>query len=296
MQTSTDSNWQTWYHAFDENHSPEIRRQWYSKSAKAYRWARPHYPDSLIDHVVNQAGLTMPSTAPSTEPSTILEIGCGPGIATKSLAARGFRVQAIDPSPTTCELARESCQAYDQVTVHNSTFEDYPLAEHTFDAVLAATSFHWVSPAVACQKSAAALKPGGSLILLWATPPQPSEALYQHLQTVYNRFDLSELGQNQHRTQTYYQTNFQTFAHTVADSGLFQLTEVAVQTHQSIYSGEKYLALLSTLSGYIELETSVRLDLFSALGQSLAEWLAQKGNTDGLEMTHWFAAQVAPLQ
>lgn len=295
MGAAKRNRWQTWYESFDETHSPEQRRQWYSSAAKAYRWARPRYPDALIDSVLSQAGLAKPLKASAAEPGSILEIGCGPGIATEALAQRGLRVQAVEPSPVACELARESCKAYDQVCVHNSTFEDYPLSEHTFDAVLAATSFHWVSPAVACKKSAAALKPGGALILLWATPPQPSEEICQYLQPVYDRLDLSELGQSQHRTEAYYQHNFKTFAHTVADSGLFPLTEVEIQTHHSLYSVDKYLALLSTLSDYIALDEAVRTVLFDNLRETLSVVLAQNCHTDGLDATHWFAAQVAKV-
>ncbi|MEL6814635.1 MAG: class I SAM-dependent methyltransferase [Cyanobacteria bacterium J06598_3] len=290
MGTTERDCWQTWYESFDETYSPEKRRQWYSSAAKAYRWARPRYPDALIDSVLRQAGLVNASEASAT--GSILEIGCGPGIATEALVQRGLRVQAVEPSPVACELARESCKAYEPVHVHNSTFEDYPLAGQTFDAVLAATSFHWVSPAVACKKSAAALNPGGSLILLWATPPQPSEAICQYLQTVYDRFGLSELGHNQHRTQAYYQHNFKAFAHTVADSGLFPLTAVEVQTHHSPHSIEKYLALLSTLSDYIALDEWVRVELLDALGQHLTAWLEREGAVEEMSLTHWFAAQV----
>ncbi|MEL6881468.1 MAG: class I SAM-dependent methyltransferase, partial [Cyanobacteria bacterium J06607_10] len=158
-------NWRTWYEKFDENYSPETRRTWYSEAAQAYRQARPRYPDAMVDDVIRTAGLAANSS--------VFEIGCGPGIATEAFAKRGLVMQSVEPSPAACELARVACQAYPQVTVTNSTFEDFPLAGQTFDAVLAATSFHWVSPEVACKKSAEALRPGGSLILLWATPPQP---------------------------------------------------------------------------------------------------------------------------
>lgn len=323
QENGTEKKWQTWYEQFDKNHSPEQRRLWYNDAAKAYRWARPQYPEAIIDRVLKKAGLRghnldqtlgqgfsqkPGSSNQTTEPSSILEIGCGPGIATAALAKRGFCIQAVEPSAVACAIARERCQAYPQVSIHNSTFEDYPLEkaplkdsplngpseQQTFDAVLAATSFHWVSPEVACTKSAAALKPGGSLILLWATPPQPTDEVCNHLQAVYESFDLSELGkQQQQRTQAYYQQNFERFAHTVADSGLFPLTTVDVETHHSTYSAEKYLALLSTLSPYIALEATLRTNLFEALDQALTNWLGQT-NTDTLEMTHWFADHVAP--
>nr|WP_228024891.1 class I SAM-dependent methyltransferase [cf. Phormidesmis sp. LEGE 11477] len=261
-----------------------MRQQWYSDSTQAYRWARPCYPDSLVDRVIEKAGLS--------SNSSVLEIGCGPGIATVSFAARGLTMQSVEPSPAACELAQQSCQAYPQVTVTNSTFEAFELKNQQFDAVLAATSFHWVSPEVACQKSAAALKPGGSLILLWATPPQPDEDLCQYLQPVYEKYQLAEKIRYQWRAQDYYHTNFDHFAQIVGESGWFERTEVAIEMHQSSYSIEKYLALLTTLSDYIALDEQTRSHLLADLAAQLEK--RQKGND--LALMHWFGSQVAPLK
>ncbi|MEM8505817.1 MAG: class I SAM-dependent methyltransferase, partial [Cyanobacteria bacterium P01_D01_bin.1] len=208
------------------------------------------YPDLLVDQTLEKAGLS--------SNSSVLEIGCGPGVATASFAARGLAMQSVEPSAAACELARRSCAAYPQVAIANTTFEAFELDGQQFDAVLAATSFHWVSPEVACKKSAAALKPGGSLILLWATPPQPDEELCQHLQPVYEKYQLAKKIRYQWRSQNYYQTNFDHFAQIVGDSRYFEQTEVAIEEHQSSYSVEKYLALLSTLSDYIALDEQIR--------------------------------------
>ncbi|MGB3296206.1 MAG: class I SAM-dependent methyltransferase [Phormidesmis sp.] len=282
MDESQDNAWYTWYTDFDEHHSPEERQQWYSQSTQAYRWARPRYPDALIEKVLETARLN--------QQSTLLEIGCGPGIATADFAKKGLTITGVEPSAAACAIARRACQDYKTVSIHNSTFEDYPLSEK-YDAVLAATSFHWISPDIACKKSAAALNPGGALILLWATPPQPSPDLCQYLQPVYDRYDLSEMGQEHCRTEAYYQGNFETFAKMVNTSGFFQPSSVTIQSCQSIYSIEKYLALLSTLSGYIALEAQTRESLLIELG----EQLAKKLETGALTTTHWFASQVAPV-
>ncbi|EDX85087.1 Cyclopropane-fatty-acyl-phospholipid synthase superfamily [Synechococcus sp. PCC 7335] len=277
------TSWYEWYQSFDQTHSPEARQQWYSDSTQAYRWARPSYPDSLVDQVIQKAGLS--------PDSSVLEIGCGPGIATASFAARGLAMQSVEPSAAACELARQACQAYPQVAIANSTFESFDLENQQFDAVLAATSFHWVSPEVACQKSAAALKPGGSLILLWATPPQPDEELRRYLQPVYEQYQLAERIRYQWQGQDYYHTNFDHFAQIVGKSGWFERTEVAIEQHQSSYSVEKYLALLTTLSDYIALDEQTRSRLLADLSTRLKE-----RQIDDLSLMHWFGWQVAPLK
>ncbi|PZO55222.1 MAG: hypothetical protein DCF15_10970 [Phormidesmis priestleyi] len=72
-------------------------------------------------------------------------------------------------------------------------------------------------------------------------------------------------------------------------SGFFVPSTVTIQAQQSIYSIEKYLALLSTLSNYITLEDQTREDLLIDIGEHLAEKL----ETGAFIATHWFAVQIA---
>ncbi|MGB3692437.1 MAG: class I SAM-dependent methyltransferase [Spirulinaceae cyanobacterium] len=158
--------------------TPEQKRAWYGGVAEAYDKTRPAYPPQLINRAIELTLLP--------DDAKILEIGCGPGTATKDFAKRGYSLVAVEPSPKACQLARQNCLNYPQVEIINTTFEEYPLQPQTFAAVLAATSFHWVSPEIVYQKAATALKAGGFLILLWNTPPQPSQEIYQQfLQSIY---------------------------------------------------------------------------------------------------------------
>lgn len=274
-------DWYSWYQNFDQTHTPEQRREWYSNAAKAYRWARPRYPQSILKTVAQQAKLH--------SDSHLLELGCGPGIATADLATQGFSIQAVEPSPAACELARRACQPYPKVTIANSTFENWPLPAQKFDTVLAATSFHWISPDVACKKSAAALKSDGFLILLWATPPQPNLDILELMQPIYEQYNLGDIGKEQQRSKAYYLQSFDTFASLIGNSGYFETAAVKSVTHRSPYSIEKYIALLSTLSPYIALEPDTRSQLFNAIAQTLSEHT----NKD-LQTTHHFAYQVSP--
>lgn len=274
-------DWYSWYQAFDQTHTPEQRREWYSNAAIAYRQARPRYPQSVLQAVVQQAQL-IPD-------SHLLELGCGPGIATADLASQEFAIQAVEPSPAACKLARQACKAYPNVKVTTSTFENWPLPVQKFDAVLAATSFHWISPDIACKKSAAALKPDGSLILLWATPPQPAPDVLDLIQPVYEQHNLGDIGNEQRRSKDYYLKSFATFANLIGNSGYFKMATVKATTYRSYYSIEKYIALLSTLSPYIALEPTMRNRLFKAIAQTLTGYTSAD-----LKTTHHIAYQVSP--
>lgn len=155
----------------------EVKKTWYSAIADAYNRTRPPYPQALISRVLELAQL--PAEA------TLLEIGCGPGTATVGFAQRGFSMVCLEPSQAACQLAQCNCAPYPAVEIVNTPFEECPLAAKSFDAVLAANSFHWVSAEIGFTKAAAALNQKGYLILLWNTPPQPSYQVYQDLEEIY---------------------------------------------------------------------------------------------------------------
>ncbi len=66
----------------------EQRKRWYSPSAEAYYQVRPRYPQALIDHVIEIAQLS--------SRSTLLEVGCGPAIATPAFALLGCPMVCVD--------------------------------------------------------------------------------------------------------------------------------------------------------------------------------------------------------
>jgi len=130
----------------------------FDEAAELYDRARPTYPDALFDDVVALAGLRAGAR--------ILEIGCGTGQATLPLARRGFAVEAVELGAELAAVARRKLAGFPDVTVHVTTFEEWALPPEPFDLVLAATSWHWVDPAVRFVKAAAALRPGGALAVV----------------------------------------------------------------------------------------------------------------------------------
>ena len=70
----------------------------FDQIASVYRDARPDYPEALVNDVISYAGMR-----PN---DSILEIGCGTGQATKSFAARGYSILAMDPGPEMVRAAR----------------------------------------------------------------------------------------------------------------------------------------------------------------------------------------------
>ena len=239
---------------------------WYDSVGSAYDRTRPRYPAQIWARMQETANL---------QGKSVLEIGAGVGIATVELAQLGAKIVCLEPSKSACAITRDKCAAYGNVEVINTTFEEWELGKQKFDVVVAATSFHWVTPAVRYAKTAAALTDNGLLILLWNTPPQPSYAP-----------ELSKYESHQD-----YQHNIGKIAQEAIASGYFQ----DLMTHQEIisvtYTVDDYLTLLSTLSPYIRLASEQRNALFAELKTELKRSLNKQNQQ--LELSYLSLLQIA---
>ena len=149
--------------------------------AERYDAARPRYPRVVVDDLVALAGLG--------SGSRVLEIGCGTGQLTVDLARRGLDVTAVELGPALAEVARRNLAPYPHARVVVGTFEEYAPAEPV-DAVVAASSFHWVAPDVRVTRTAAALRPGGALAVMDVRHVAGgTEAFFAESQHCYLRFD-----------------------------------------------------------------------------------------------------------
>jgi SAM-dependent methyltransferase len=238
----------------------ELRKNWYSPVADAYNKVRPRYPQEIINRTVEIAKLT--------PEGRILELGCGPGNATVSYAQLGFSMICLEPSQEACKFARENCVAYPNVKIQQTTFEEWKLAPGKFNAVLAATSFHWMNPETVYAKVTEALQDDGSLILLWNMTPQPDYDVYQSLHDVYQIHAPSSARYENIITQ---EKIVKSFGQKVLDSGLFKDLVSDFVICEVTYSVDHYLLLLGTLSPYLKLEAPMRDALFTGLRSKIEQ-------------------------
>ncbi len=238
----------------------EQRKSWYSAVAEAYNRVRPRYPQALITRIIELTQLP-PSAA-------ILELGCGPGNATVAFAQKGYKIVCIEPSMAACQLAKQNCATYPQVEINNTTFEEWELEAERFNAVLAATSIHWMTPEIVYPKAAAALQNNGYLILLWNMTAQLPYEVCQSLKEAYQKY-APVLGKYEDReTQT---KILRKFGQMVADSGYFGGLVSEQIAWEANYSVDDYVLLLNTYAPYIELKPQQRDNLFAALKEILEQ-------------------------
>lgn len=128
----------------------------FDEIAEEYDRIRPAYPGELVDEACRIAGIGAGDR--------VLEIGCGSGQLTRSLAARGLQITAVEPGANLMALARQNVEG--AVEFVHARFEDAPCPGGQFSAVFSASALHWVDPDVGWLKIADVLIPGGTLALI----------------------------------------------------------------------------------------------------------------------------------
>jgi SAM-dependent methyltransferase len=272
-----------WYQTFTPD--PAQRKSWYGDVAQTYNRVRPKYASAFLDRVVEVANL--PNSG------KILEVGCGPGTATLSLAKMGFSVIALEPNLAACEVARQNVAAYPNVEIINTSFEEWEPVDREFDAIVAATSWHWVLPANKYQKAASLLKNTGTLILLWNTTMMPPLAIFESLSEIF-RPDLPAFAEYKDRDREVWELNI--FADAAIDSGLFSNLQTEVRTNEVNYAIDDYLQLLTTYSPCIALAPASRHQLLESLRAVLAQKCGNQMPLSYQSVFHILVGVASPLE
>ncbi|WP_242053972.1 class I SAM-dependent methyltransferase [Nostoc sp. FACHB-888] len=155
---------------------------------------------------------------------------------------------------------------YADVEIQNTSFEEWTLEVGQFDAVLAASSFHWISPEIGYAKAASALKDNRYLILLWNKELQPRYEVYQTLSEIYQAYAPSVARYEDDETQ---QEILKQLGGMIIDSRQFKDLKFGQVKSEVIYSSDEYLTLLNTYSPYLKLEPQKKELLFAGLKQRI---------------------------
>lgn len=237
-----------------------------------YQRARPEYPEAIYDHLLEVTGLS-PGDA-------VVEIGCATGKATLPLARRGFTITCLEPGPALAAQARANLAAF-EVEVVEEPFERWR-PDHPYDLVFAATSWHWVDPALRYPRAAAALRPAGWLAF-WSAEhvlPPDGDPFFVELQDVYD-----EIGEGfPPGTGLPRPGELADQRADVEASGLFHLLEIVHYDWETRYDAQGYIDLLNTFSGHIAMQDWQRDRLYGEVRRRLAE------REGGTLRRHWGAA------
>jgi SAM-dependent methyltransferase len=226
----------------------------FDEAAERYDRIRPRYPPQVFDEIEQLGGLT--------QGGRVLEIGCGTGQATVDLALRGYQVTAVELGPELAAMARANLARYPKVEVIVADFEHWAPPSEFFDAVVAATAFHWIDPSVRVAKAADSLRPGGALAIIDTEHVAGgTEQFFIEVQGCYERWDPGTLPG----------LRLPAAADLTADldelnrSGRFGPVAVRRYEWERPYSTSEYVELLGTYSGHIALEPSMRSRLLDCI-------------------------------
>lgn len=233
-------------------------RKTFNQSADLYDRIRPGYPGALVDDVISLSGIP--------EEGRILEIGCATGKATERFTSRGYSMDCLDIGNDLATFAIAKFKALDNVQIIVSSFEEWEAQDNLYDLVIAATSFHWVDPAVAYVKSATLLKSTGSLAVFSNTHVRRDEGFFVEVQQVYRACAPSMTSGIAKAKHT---------RHESLGEELFKDPIVRRYPHSIEYSAEQYIEMLSTYSDHISLPENERKALFEGITDLIQE--AYKG-------------------
>ena len=228
--------------------------------AELYDRVRPSYPDAVFDDVA-VLGRLQPR-------ARVVEVGPATGQATRALARRGWSVTAIEPGATLAATAADRLADFPEVAIEVSRFEDWEAPEDAvYDAVFAATSWHWVDPTRGYAKAARVLHPDGVLAVVTThhVLPADGDRFFVEIQEVYDEIEESDPRGGPLEPDAIDDP----LGAEITDSGWFQPPEIRRHVWSLTYTADYYIDVLRTYSGHITMTDAQRSRLFSAIRERI---------------------------
>lgn len=132
-------------------------RRLFGGDVDSYESSRPDYPEQVYE-LLRYRGVVF-------DGADVLEIGAGNGLATRRVLRMGARVVALEPDAR-FEPMLQQLSPLGALEVRTEAFEEARL-DTRFDAVVCATSFHWLDPIPALRRFRALLASGGQ-VAIWS--------------------------------------------------------------------------------------------------------------------------------
>lgn len=128
----------------------------YGKVREAYVATRQAFPKDFIEYIWQCIAVTQP---------TILDLGCGTGIATRQLAEHPHA------SVIGCDIDKDMIEVAQEIFAPNITYlttptNNLPFTSNDFDAVTAFSAFHWFRDAQSLAEIQRVLKKGSRFFVI----------------------------------------------------------------------------------------------------------------------------------
>jgi SAM-dependent methyltransferase len=236
----------------------EARRLSFGDKADLYDRRRPSYPAQLVDDVLGLAS--------GNEHLKAIEVGAGTGKATLLFAARGVRIDAVEPSAGMAATLRANTAALPNVTIVESEFESLQAPDEPYELLYSGQAWHWIDPERRYALARAVLAPGGWLAAFWNRPVWEHTSLRAELDDVYTRVApaIAADGPMQPRCALSADV-WGRWAEEIANADGFGDAEVKGYEWQMTYTAVEYTELLRTHSDHALLDPDTRAALLSGI-------------------------------
>lgn len=230
------------------------RRLAFDGVAEVYDRARPLYPDEHFDRLF----ALLPDNA------EVLEVGPGTGQASMALLDRGAAVTAAEIGPRLAAFLREKFAKETRLVVLNAAFEDVGVPHQSFDAVVAATCYHWVRGPARIERPLEVLKPGGwfAVINVLQVESDVDRGYFERVQPIYDAFDN---GNPPGWTPRFHETAEPPIAGELRKSGRYESVAMHRIKWDQTYTSQQYRELLWTYSGTQSMAEPARSDMVDQL-------------------------------
>ncbi len=130
----------------------------FTKVADTYQKYRRQFPPELYEEIA--------VLCPLASDTCVLDVGCGAGTATHSLAEIYSSVSSLDPS---FEMLYHAAQAetHRPIVWTQGIAEQLPFLSNGMDLITAAQAFHWFDGEVFLAEAKRVLKPRGLIAMFW---------------------------------------------------------------------------------------------------------------------------------
>ena len=237
-----------------EPHEARRIAESFGVDAQRYDQARPRYPDALVARIV--------TGSPGSE---VLDVGCGTGIAARQFQAAGCTVLGVEPDARMADFARAR-----GLQVEVAAFEAWQPAGRTFDAAIAAQSWHWVEPVAGTVKAARLLRPGGRLAIFGHVYEPPIEVAEPFAAAFrWAAPDSPFNGQPARRPLGLYQAAYAKFADKIRETEQFNAPEQWQFDWEQSYTRDQWLDLLPTTGGLTQLRPDQLAAILDAVGSAI---------------------------
>jgi SAM-dependent methyltransferase len=235
----------------------------FNEVPELYDRVRPGYPDELFTDLATITGMD--------ERSSVLEVGCGTGQATRSLAALGCSVTAIEPGVEMAALARQRLATFPNVAVETSMFEDWDDRDARFDAVVSASAWHWIDPSIGWQRAHDLLYPGGWMALLGNVVVRRAGVpeVYAETADLHERFSPGNPGWGHPPLEDVVRSTDEGWGLVDDPGALFGPTIVRWYPTVQWFNGDGFADLLRSTSLYRSLDRDVREPLLDAIAERI---------------------------